>query len=211
MPQDWTMPRRSDRCAACSREFEPSALLNACLYETPAGYERRDYCTSCTVPAEPAPLGAWRTRRTTPSGRAAATIDKAALLPIFEQLADATDRQHVQFRFVLALLLWRKRVLKLEGTRDEGGAEYWDFTQPATNVVHAVTRPELDEGELEQLSAGLEALIAGGELGPLADVGAGPAAGPAAATDGPPDATPASDGAPAASPTDYASSQESRA
>lgn len=184
MPQDWTMPRRSDRCAACSREFEPSALLNACLYETPAGYERRDYCTSCTVPAEPAPLGVWRTRRSAPSSRAAATFDKAALLAIFEQLADASDRQRVQFRFVLALLLWRKRALKLDGTRDEGGVEYWDFAQPATEVVHAVTRPDLDEAELEQLSAGLEALIAGGELGPLADADGGPAASPAAAPSG---------------------------
>lgn len=168
MPQDWTMPRRGDRCVACQREFVAGDALNVCLYDTPAGYERRDFCAACQPPAEPRPIGAWKSRRPQANAdgpRNLALFDKAAVLTIFEQLADATDRRQIQFRFVLALLLWRKRALKLEGTRDDGGIEHWDFTDPHTGASHPVARPDLDESELERLSAELEAIIAGGAGG----------------------------------------------
>lgn len=164
MPQDWTMPRRGDRCVACQREFAIGDVLNVCLYDTPAGYERRDFCTACPPPTEPQPIGSWKSRRPDSSGgsRNPLAFDKAALLAVFEQLADATERRRMQFRFALALLLWRKRALKLEGTRDDGGLECWDFVDPRTGASHAVARPDLDESELERLSAELETIIAGG-------------------------------------------------
>lgn len=170
MPQDWTMPRRSDRCVACQREFTPGEALHVCLYDTPAGYERRDFCGACPPPAEPRPVGVWKSRRPEPGAagtRGALAIDKPALLAFLEQLADATDRRQVQFRFLLALLLWRKRALKLEGTRENAGVELWDFNDPRTGAAHAVARPDLDESELERLSSELESLIAGGAGGEL--------------------------------------------
>ncbi len=170
MPQDWMMPRRSDRCAVCQREFSVGEVLIVFLYDAPTGYERRDCCATCAAPAEPAPVGSWKTRRADPratAGRATMVIDKPALLSALEQLSDATDVRRLQFRFVLALLLWRKRALKLDGTRDEAGVEYWDFTDSLSNTTHAIARPDLDEAELERLSSELEALIAGGTSGEL--------------------------------------------
>jgi hypothetical protein len=164
------MPRRGDRCVACQREFAAGEALHVCLYDTPTGYERRDFCGACPPPPEPQPVGVWKSRRPDSSAagdRGALVIDRPALLAFLEQLAGAVDRRQVQFRFVLALLLWRKRSLKLEGTRDDAGVECWDFHDPRTGASHVVARPDLDESELERLSTELESLITGGTAGEL--------------------------------------------
>ena len=159
MANDWSMPRRGEACGACGRAFEAGQPVCVYLYEAAERYARRDFCESCQPPAEPAWLGAWKTRRPV-EGRKPPALDRESLLKVFEQLDAAAAAETVQFRFVLALLLWRKRVLKLEGTSSNGPAEEWDFTGPGDRK-YRITRPDLDETQLELLSNQLEALLAG--------------------------------------------------
>jgi hypothetical protein len=168
---EWTMPRRADACCVCRREFKVGETFQACLYEAPEGYERRDYCTACPPPPEPPPLGVWRTRRPEPSARRNLPFDREAVYAFFERFEDAPGGQPAQFRFVLALLLWRKKALKLDRTVDTDAGEVWEFTALKTNTVHRVLRPELDEAQLERLSGQLEQLLAGqpGELDQLGE------------------------------------------
>jgi len=158
---EWNMPRRTDACAGCGRAFEFGETFQAFLYELDGSYTRRDYCTACQPPAVPAAVGAWKTRRPAPAPRAVRPFDREAILAFFERLEDAVAAQQVQLRFVLALLLWRKKALKLERTAQLNGRETWEFTAPRTGTLHRVVRPELDEEELERLSEQLEHLLAG--------------------------------------------------
>lgn len=166
MSSDWNMPRRGEACAGCGNAFEIGEALLTVLYEAEAGYERRDYCAHCQPPELPAPLGTWRTRRPEPAAKRVQPFDRETIYGFFERLEDADEPSRVQFRFVLALLLWRKKVLKMERAVDDGGREIWEFLVPRTGTVHRVARPDLDEQQLEQLSAQLEQLLAGqpGEL-----------------------------------------------
>lgn len=161
MASDWEMPRRSDSCSACQVAFEPGTVFNAFLYDTSAGYERRDFCLNCRPPAESAPLGSWRTRRPVPTARKTFAFDREAVLGFFHRLKDAQTPEQQRFRFVLALLLWRKKALKFETseTREDGG-EVWRFAVPASSERCDVLRPELDEEEIDRLSHQLESLLA---------------------------------------------------
>lgn len=194
MAQDWQMSRPGEACLACRREFPTGEAFQAGLYESPAGYERRDYCLNCGVPAEPSPLAVWKTRRPAPTKKAQ-PFDREAIYGFFQRLdgpdpesgtaepADALagppgagtepaglSAEKVQFRFVLALLLWRKKILKFEQTLHEGGREIWQFAAPAAERTHRVERPDLDEAQMEKLSAQLEQLLVGGgdQADPLA-------------------------------------------
>ena len=60
MTHEWLMPRRGELCSACQAAFEPGTAFNAYLYETDAGYERRDFCLACVPPAQPASLAPMR-------------------------------------------------------------------------------------------------------------------------------------------------------
>lgn len=162
MAVDWQMPRRSDRCCVTGRVFEIGESFWVVLRQTPAGYERADYALD-HAPADTLDdeLARWRTRRPEPKTQQTAPTDRAALLKLFQSL-DADEPQHVQLRFVLALLLWRKKVLNLTDTEQGDAGEWWVFRRIGEEgEMHRVLRPELDETAAEQLGAQLESLLAG--------------------------------------------------
>jgi hypothetical protein len=158
---DWQMPRRAEACAACRRGFEPGDAIRAYLYEFPEGYGRRDYCANCRPPDEPFAIGSWRTRRPEPTAKKAAAFDREAVYRFFEHLEDADTPEKQRLRFILALLLWRKKVLKFDGSETRDEHEVWRFAVARTEETHAVVRPDLDEDQLERLGAQLETLLAG--------------------------------------------------
>lgn len=160
MANDWQMPRRSDACAACERPFEIGDPLHAFLYELAEGYVRSDYCDACEPKADPPPVGSWRTTRRAPATRKPA-FDAEGIFTLFEQLDGATEPGRRQLRFCLALLLWRKKTLRLDGSEIVDGVEHWRFTAVRGGTPHDVIRPELDDAEVERLSVQLEAVMAG--------------------------------------------------
>lgn len=160
MAGDWEMPRRSDCCRACQTVFEPGTAFNAFLYDAPTGYERHDFCLNCNAPIEPPPLGSWRTRRPLPAARKSFAFDREAVLGFFHRLRLAGTPEQQRFRFVLALLLWRKKALRFESSDARADGEYWRFAVPSSGERCDVLRPELDEEEIDRLSAQLEALLA---------------------------------------------------
>ncbi|MFQ5806869.1 MAG: hypothetical protein ACE5I3_10505 [Phycisphaerae bacterium] len=169
MVNDWQMPRPGEACAACRRDFEPGETIQAYLYEFPEGYGRRDYCANCRPPDEPFAIGSWRTRRPQAVARKAASFDREAIYRFFEQLEDADTPEKRRLRFVLALLLWRKKVLKLDRSETTDKGEVWRFVIPASGETHTVERPDLEEEQLERLGAQLEGLLTG-EVGDLSTV-----------------------------------------
>lgn len=162
MSSQWEMPRRNESCAVCGRRFEVGDVLVASLYEEHSGYVRSDTCATCARPALPIPLASWRTKRPAPHAKRGQAFDREAVLGFFLRLGEPEAPQGVQFRFVLALLLWRKRVLRFDSSDGTGGAEIWRFTLTSTGETFAVQRPDLDEAEIESLSVQLESLLACG-------------------------------------------------
>lgn len=163
------MPRHGDACSACQRAFDVGETFQAFLFEAADGYERRDFCVACGPGGESAPgaapgqvsVGSWRTRRSAPTAKKVPTFDREALFAIFSQL-DPDDASRAQFRFVLALLLWRKKALKfIDTTSEPDGREVWQFAVPKAEQTFDVVRPDLDEAEVERLSGQLEQLMAG--------------------------------------------------
>jgi hypothetical protein len=169
LAREWQVSRAGRVCGGCGREFAVGERFRACLYEGDEGYARCDYCSECAVPEQPPALGTWLTRRPAEAPKRTHVFDPAAILQIFERLQDDPAVERQQFRFVLALLLWRKKVLKLERTRPAPEAsdaeELWEFRQTGADAVHAVARPGLGEDELERLSEQLETLLADAAAG----------------------------------------------
>ena len=159
MATDWQMPRPGTACASCAHAFEPGETFRACLFEADAGYQRRDYCANCDPPAEPPRLATWQTRRPVPTSKKLRPFDRAAMYEFFRRLEADPRPDQIQFRFVLALLLWRKHVMKLGRTLTIGEREEWEFSIPGSGEVHRVARPDLAEDELERLSGQLEQLL----------------------------------------------------
>ena len=61
----------------------------------------------------------WRTSVPAGTAKKKLLVDDSVLLDLFARLEDKTDKQDVQFRFVLALILMRKRILRYEGVEEK--------------------------------------------------------------------------------------------
>ena len=68
----------------------------------------------------------------------------------------------VNFRFVLALVLMRKKLLTYDGSAtDEAGEETWTMRLKADGQVRQVLNPQLDEHKIAELSGQLSEILQG--------------------------------------------------
>ena len=126
---EYRVGRPTGVCAATGRGLSPGEPCMASLWESPGqeGFERRDYSIEAWE-ASGAPQGVfgyWRTVVPDPDSRPRILVDDAMLLDLFESLAGDTQRTRVVYRFVLCLILMRRRVLKYAGRKVEGESERW--------------------------------------------------------------------------------------
>lgn len=111
-------------CAVSGRRLEVGEKYVAALVELKdgAGLVRMDFgqqeWEGGGRPASPARLlGFWRAVVTPAGAKKRQLVDDAALLDLFEQLEAATEARKLAFRYLLALVLVRKRLLVMEGSR----------------------------------------------------------------------------------------------
>ncbi len=73
----------------------------------------------------------WRSRVPDATAPRREPLDLAGLLELLAKLAEDENADHGRsaFRFVLALLLMRRRMLRLDDTRVDGDATFWCFTR----------------------------------------------------------------------------------
>ncbi len=178
MAREWNVARHGEHCAGCGHSFDVNESFRAVLYAgDEEGFQRRDYCLSCEPVGEPAPIGQWRTHRPPPTEPKRRPFDREAIYDFFLRFEDADTEERLQFRFVLALLLWRKKVLQFRETlENKQGREVWIFSMPRDGSAHRVVKPELDEERIERLSERLEDVLSS-PVEQTAGVGAGSDAG----------------------------------
>jgi hypothetical protein len=95
----------------------------------------------------------WKSRLPHPDQKKQIFVDDEMLMAFFERLENETEQEKVNFRFVLALILMRKRQLKYNATRVENGKEIWRLRIVGEKEIVEVINPHLDEEQVEQLSS----------------------------------------------------------
>lgn len=147
-------------CAATGAPLAPGDAFVAALFEAENdALERRDYSAGAWNDERP-PAGLfayWKGVVPEPTKSSRLEIPFDSLLDLFEQLEDAEDPRRVAFRYVLALLLARKRLVSIVGERaaqsDSPGALLVrpKGADPAEPPVE-VTDPGLDEAALNAVT-----------------------------------------------------------
>lgn len=153
----------SGQCAATGAVIPPGDAYIAVLAEHPGrdDLERVDYSVGAwgngARPTAPAVVFAsWRAVMPEPNQKTAPLIDRAAAVDLFEQLGESDERRRVACRFVLALILIRKRVLRHVGPgRDRDGRAVmlvrWTGEARANDPEVRVIDPGLCEDDVEEV------------------------------------------------------------
>ena len=150
---EWEISKSRGHCFGTQKVIEPGQDYFAALVETEEGLQRRDYCSDHWQQQEPEVYCYWKTRLPLPNQKKQLFVDDEMLMTFFDRLAEETNEEKVSFRFVLMLILMRKRRLKYDSTKTEGDKEVWSLKVPADKRLVEVVNPHLDEEKIEQLSS----------------------------------------------------------
>lgn len=153
---EWEVDKPLGQCYGTGRKIEPGEEYFGALMEIEEGLQRRDYCADYWESEKPNVFCYWKSRFPRPDEKKQIFVDDNMLMAFFERLENETEQEKVNFRFVLALILMRKRLLKYDATRDEDGKEIWRLRvvgdKSADNRVEVIN-PHLDEEQVSQLSS----------------------------------------------------------
>ena len=156
------------RCGICEKEIScESTYYSAALYQEEA-FRRRNFCVGCWQPTREGLFAYWRTKRpslpTDPPKKA--HFDTAVLLEFFQRLGEhcssdgPTQEEKHQLRFVLALLLMRKKILHFESSYQVNGTESLKLTEKQDPTrVYWIRNPELTDTQLEGVKVQMGELL----------------------------------------------------
>ncbi|MGD9635465.1 MAG: hypothetical protein AB7G28_05180 [Pirellulales bacterium] len=113
MQTDFEIQRSTRRCAATDRPLAPGEWCYSVLEVQGAEIVRKDFAASAWPGAPAESFGWWKARVPEPHAKKIKLAPNEVLLELFDQLAE--QPHHEDMRYVLALLLVRRRVLRLDG------------------------------------------------------------------------------------------------
>ena len=156
----YDVPRPAGKCAVSGHDIVPGDKFIAAVRETPTGLERLDISLECWDGFDRTNLlGFWQTTMPRPEEKKKLFVDDEVLCNLFERLADATEPAKVNFRFMLALVLMRKRFIVFEGTRHEQGRDIWIVRMKGKDQRLDLVDPKLNEQEMAEVSQQLGQIL----------------------------------------------------
>ncbi len=169
MAKDFKIAKTTGTCAKCSQLLPPGTDVIALAKMGEEELIREDYHVACWVEpmemeasANKDVLGVWRMTIPEKEEKKKLLIDDALLMNFFERLAGQEDPSRINFRYVLALILMRKKLLTYQGMdRQEDGTELWKMKMRGSDQVHEVVDPKLDEFMISEVSASLGEIMQG--------------------------------------------------
>lgn len=161
---DWDIAESERRCATCDREFVEGDAYFSALYEAAGAFLRKDFCPACwEEPENPdrgQPFSFWKTEVPREEEPKKVFVDDHVIFDFFRQLADEDDVPAKRnFRYILGLMLMRKKKLKLRDVERRDGNEYLVLRRSRSKELHRVLDPKLSEEELEQVKAKLTQIL----------------------------------------------------
>jgi hypothetical protein len=110
----------------------------------------------------------WKTTVPVPQQKKKLLVDDSVLVDVFQRMEGKREPQEVRFRFVLALILMRKRLLKYEGMEEgkaaegqEKAPELWKMMPRGEGAASVqVINPHLTAEQITEVSQQLSAILA---------------------------------------------------
>lgn len=150
---DWEIGNTSLACAACNQGFVEEQQVFSGLYDEGQTFVRRDFCAECWSKQDKEKVFSyWQTRIPKKDAPVRRFVDDDVVLDFFRRLEGNAEPTKMSFRYVLGLLLMRKKVLKFtEFKRTEAGAVLV-LHDRLRDCDYEVVDPNLNEEQIQQVT-----------------------------------------------------------
>ena len=155
---DYEIHRASRHCAATGRELAEGEMFYSLLVADKQGWQRLDYAADAWQGPPEGALGWWKARMPSRESKRARLAPNDVLLEYFQELLKQPAEADAQY--VLALLLVRRRILRLEDTEeDAAGRKVLVLYCPRDEGNYRVTERTLDDARTDEIQARLSQLL----------------------------------------------------
>ena len=183
---EWNIQSRGHACEACGRAFVDKQQYHTLLFDEKQDFRRSDVCGACWegqfsegARERKGFVSCWRGVYEAPVA-APDAIQKDTAESLLRKLIEQNDPRHIPAGYILAVLLERKRVLKVKEQLQRDGRRVFIYEQPKTGDLFTIVDPALQLNQLEEVQRDVAALLEHGlnppETPPPVDAPANPAA-----------------------------------
>jgi hypothetical protein len=164
MQIDWTIQGRSGQCAATGRQFADGEFFYTLLFRERAGYRREDLSEEAwkerhADAGAAQPYSFWRAKYEPTPAAAPEALAKETAEDLLRRYMTEGDEAHTNARYILALMLERKRLLKQIEAKEDVHGRTLVYEHVKSGEVFIVPDPGLRMDQIEAVQNEVAVLL----------------------------------------------------
>jgi hypothetical protein len=163
---EWNIQSRAHACEACTQPFADKQPYHTLLLDEPAGLRRSDICEPCwqqqsagDARSRAGFISQWHGVYEAPPAQPVDAIQKETAETVLRKLIEANDPRYAPAAYILAVMLERKRILKVKEQFKRDGKRIFVYEQPKTGDIFTIADPDLHLGQLEAVQHDVAQLL----------------------------------------------------
>ncbi len=159
MQADWEIKSRAHQCSRTGREFAEGEFFYTILVREGEGFRREDMCEEAWNGRNDniEPFSFWRSKYEPPAPPPPEPLPRDDAEGLLRRLIQENDPAHKNARYILALMLERKRLLRPIESSDDGMLAY---EHVATGETFVIVNPRLSLEQIPAVQLEVSALLA---------------------------------------------------
>lgn len=158
MEEEYRIERVHRTCGRCGREFRDGEPLFTAILPSPENrFIRQDYCEPCWSPDPSRVFSYWRSEY--PTRSKPSIEDMSKVQRFFDRLLRKQEEGLEGVTFFTALVLVRKKKLRLLGTRSEGTQEWLRLEKVWDGERVEILDPGIEEAQIDKIRRDMERLF----------------------------------------------------
>jgi hypothetical protein len=166
---EWNIQSRSRVCQACGKGFGDEQPYHTVLLEEKQQYHRLDICPDCWnasyregASERKGFISQWQGVYHAPAAAQVDAIQKESAESLLRKLMEAGDPTHGPVCYILAVMLERKRILKVKEQIHSDSGRVFIYEHAKSGDMFTIADPNLQLDQLEQVQRDTARLLAHG-------------------------------------------------
>ena len=174
---EWNIQSRAHACEACTQPFADKQAYRTILFEEARNCAVRTFASRARKKAGDARsragfISQWHGVYEAPPAHPVEAIQKETAETVLRKLIEQNDPRYAPAAYILAVMLERKRILKVKEQFQRDGQRIFVYEQPKTGDIFTIADPNLHLNQLEQVQHDVAQLLEHGLNPPAAEVSA---------------------------------------
>lgn len=163
---DWNIQSRAHGCQLCAKPFADQQPYHTVLCDQRHEYQRLDVCEACWQAETKLDsherkgfISQWQGVYQAPPAAPPEAIQRDTAETLLAKLVQKNDPRFRAASYILAVMLERKRILKVRGQTTEGGRRIFIYEHSKTGDVFTILDPDLQLNQLEEVQREVAQLL----------------------------------------------------